>query len=122
MLELTRLSKMHAKRLIRSVSNFRRSVHKNTRKLVTNLTSKIAQIVLIAGHLGLSWETPNLAGLRGVYKDNFDTNVAMVTLFARLLSNFLLGRSREWQPFAKFAKNSQFSASYNFFVFGPIAK
>ena len=44
----------------------------------------------------------------------------MVTLFGRLLSYFVLGRSREWRPFAKFTKNSQFSASYNFFVFGPI--
>ncbi len=35
---------------------------------MTNLTCKIApkiaQIVLIAGHLGLSWETRNLAGLK----------------------------------------------------------
>ena len=58
---------------------------------------------------------------RGVYEDNFDTNFAMVTLFARLLSNFLLGSLREWLPFTKFAKNLQFSASYNLFVFGLIA-
>ncbi len=32
--------------------------------LLLNLTSKIAQTVLIAEHLGLSWETQNLVGLK----------------------------------------------------------
>jgi hypothetical protein len=49
---------------LRASQIFCRCVRKNTRRLVTNLTPKIAQIVLITGHLGLSWETRNLTGLK----------------------------------------------------------
>ena len=53
---------------------------------------------------------------RGIYKDNFDTKVAIVTLFICILRKFPLRRSRVYRTFENFSKNSQFLPCYNFFV------